>query len=192
MIDKAQIYREVFDQYREWYGEEHMKQGACFYWTLTGLGVLLRHGIRGCLQAGTFAWPIIPFDEDDGKLETASHFCYEYEFNAEKERLAFAGKYFPEIHIWIGLPDTQEIVDFSTKFLPHLVTTKHGLPWRTPPPPDYIWHTKAQMPERVLYRVQEQACRFVVQKMLLDRKDQGLQRHGFETHLSHFGKEVSV
>ncbi len=44
----------------------------------------------------------------------------------------------PEIHVWVGLPDSKEIVDFSTKYFPQHAAAE-GLEWRTAPPPDFLW-----------------------------------------------------
>ena len=36
----------------------------------------------------------------------------------------------PEIHVWVGLPDQNELLDFATKFLPDQAA-QEGLIWRT-------------------------------------------------------------
>ena len=39
----------------------------------------------------------------------------------------------PEIHVWVGLPDQNELLDFVTKFLPEQAANE-GLAWRTTQP----------------------------------------------------------
>jgi hypothetical protein len=56
----------------------------------------------------------------------------------------------PEIHVWVGLLDTNEIVDFSTGHLRE-IAEECGLTWATPDPPDYVWAGADTMPEGVVY-----------------------------------------
>ncbi|HXJ55424.1 MAG TPA: hypothetical protein VNU68_02055, partial [Verrucomicrobiae bacterium] len=112
-MNKENIYNETLRQYVEWYGEGHGANGSCLYWALTGGLVFQRHGIRSMLQAGTMLWPAF---EDDGVNIT--DFGYEWDPNDVGSKAALALGMFPEIHIWLGLPDTQEIVDFSVRHLP--------------------------------------------------------------------------
>jgi hypothetical protein len=106
-------------------------------------------GVRAVIQAGSFSWPIVPEDLDDGVSPT--HFSYVWEPESTVSRQRFRDGLIPEMHIWVGLPETQEIVDLTTCFLPELVV-QAGLKWRTPAPPPFLWVTQDELPERVLYK----------------------------------------
>ena len=70
----------------------------------------------------------------------------------------------PEIHVWVGLPDQNELLDFATKFLPEQAA-KEGLAWRTPPPPDFLWCGPSELPEGVLYKPDLDAIGFILDRI---------------------------
>mgnify|MGYP001562720860 CR=1 FL=1 len=133
---KDKIHQEVLKQYSDWYGDEHGASGSCLYWMQVGLIVLTKHGFNAVPQAGSMNWPILADKDDDGIV--ATHFTYEWSPWRDESRVAMLHGYLPEIHCWIGLPDTQELVDFSTKHF-HAAAMRETLKWTAPLPPDYLW-----------------------------------------------------
>lgn len=164
-MNKDQIYQETVRQYHEWYGKNFRKAGTCMYWALTGGLIFQRHGIRSLLQAGTMLWPAF---EEDGVNST--HFGYEWSPEDPASQAAFALGMFPEIHIWLALPDTQEIVDFSVKHLPKACKLDPTMSrvWTKPFPPEYLWATKDEMPDGVIYRPEIPAMNWMLSRL---RKD---------------------
>ncbi len=156
---RQQIHAAVLRRYQEWYGLEHMQRGSCLYWTLTGMGILISLGYRALLQAGSMSWPILPAHLDDG--ESPTHFSYEWSPWREESQAALKLGLLPEIHIWIGLPDQNELVDFSTKWFPQQAA-KDGLVWRTGSPPDFLWCGPSDLPEGVIYRPDMEAINFAL------------------------------
>ena len=146
-------------QYQEWYGADHMERGSCLYWTITGLGVLQSLGYRALLQAGSMSWPILPAHLDDGQQPT--HFSYEWSPWRSESQAALELGLLPEIHLWIGLPDQNELVDFSTRWLPQQAA-QEGLVWRTESPPDFLWCGPASLPAGVLYKPEMEAIAFAL------------------------------
>src|ERR1700740_1692326 len=126
--EKLEIYQATNNRYREWYQNQAGQGGQCLYWSLTLMGVLLQRGYRALIQAGSLYWPIVPPGEDDGKSPT--HFSYEWSPWREESRVALKLGLLPEIHVWVGLPDQNELLDFSTKFFPQQAA-QEGLLWRT-------------------------------------------------------------
>lgn len=163
--NKDQIYQETCRQYVEWYGETHRKASTCMYWSLTGGLVFQRHGIRALLQAGTMMWPAF---EDDGVNST--HFGYEWSPNDPGSQAALKLGLFPEIHIWLALPATQEIVDFSVKYLPEASANDIACPrlWTRTAPPEYLWATKDELPEGVIYRPEIPAMNWMLSRLKKD------------------------
>jgi len=143
---KEQIHQETVRQYREWYGDDFRNAGTCLYWAMTGGIIFQRHGIRALLQAGTMLWPAF---KDDGVNIT--HFGYEWSPRDPGSAAAILLGMFPEIHIWLAIPSTQEIVDFSVSYLPECAKAD-GKVWTQAPPPPYLWATKDEMPDGVIYR----------------------------------------
>ncbi|WCJ60719.1 hypothetical protein NXS98_06215 [Fontisphaera persica] len=105
------------------------------------------------------SWPILPADLDDGQEPT--HFSYEWSPWREESQAALKLGLLPEIHMWIGLPDQNELVDFSTKWLPKQAALD-GLVWRTEPPPDFLWCGPSDLPAGVIYQPNMEAIQFAL------------------------------
>jgi len=159
--EKLEIYRAVSNRYRQWYAGQ-AEDGRCLYWSLALMGVLLQRGYRALIQAGSMSWPIVPPDQDDGKAST--HFSYEWSPWREESQAALKLGLLPEIHVWVGLPDQNELVDFSTKGFPQQAA-KEGLVWRTPRPPDFLWCGPSDLPEGVIYRPNMEAIGFILNRI---------------------------
>jgi hypothetical protein len=159
---KLEIYRTTSTRYRQWYADQVKHGGRCFYWSLTLMGVLLQHGYRALIQAGSMSWPIVPPGQDDGHSPT--HFSYEWSPWREESQAALSLGLLPEIHVWAGLPDQNELLDFATKSLPEQAA-KEGLIWRTPPPPDFLWCGPAELPEGVIYKPDLDAIGFILDRV---------------------------
>ena len=162
LSEKLEIYRATSARYHEWYGDRDGQGGSCLYWSLTLMGVLLQHGYRALIQAGSMSWPIVPPGEDDGKSPT--HFSYEWSPWREESQAALTLGLLPEIHVWVGLPDQNELLDFSTKSLPEQAA-KDGLVWRTAPPPDFLWCGPSELPDGVIYKPNLDAIGFVLDRI---------------------------
>lgn len=161
--EKQSVYHSVCALYKSRYGEDHMSKGSCLYWANCGGTILRNMGFRVLPQAGSMQWPILPESLDDG--ETPTHFTYLWSPNDPLSAAALALGDLPEIHVWLGLPETNEIVDFSTKFLSHQAE-ECGLNWQTPLPPDFLWTKADELPEQVHYVPNMDAIAFVLRRML--------------------------
>ena len=126
------------------------RPGLCLYYAHHTLSVLCRHGLQAVIQAGSLQWPRIRREEDDGVVN--SHFAYEWGPTPESAMSVAMGN-LPEIHVWVGIVDRQEIVDFSTR---HLKAAFLG-PWTAPDPPRYLWCPAGQLPDWVVYRPNREA-----------------------------------
>ena len=67
----------------------------------------------------------------------------------------------PVIHLWLVLPGRNELVDFSTKWLPDQAT-KDGLMWRTDPPLGLLCCGPSEIPDGVLHESNVDAIRFAL------------------------------
>lgn len=131
---------------------------GCLYWALLSCAVLSRHGQRAILQAGSSCWPRLRPEQDDGLATTATHFSYVWTPTAEDSIRAWnEDGYLPEMHVWCGLPDTQEIVDVTTCYLKQQCANLLGSDWPGDEPPDFLWSRVDQLPDRVLYRPNREA-----------------------------------
>jgi hypothetical protein len=159
-IEKLEIYRVTSGRYRQWYGDR--QGGSCLYWSLTLTSILLQCGYRALIQAGSMSWPIVKPGEDDGQNPT--HFSYQWSPWREESQAALKLGLLPEIHVWVGLPDQNELLDFSTKFLPEQAA-KEGLIWRTAPPPDFLWCGPSELPDSVMYKPDIAAIGFILDRL---------------------------
>jgi hypothetical protein len=166
--EKWEIYQAVSSRYRAWYGDQEVG-GRCLYWSLALMGVLLERGYRALIQAGSLSWPIVLPGHDDGKSPT--QFSYEWSPWREESQAALKLGLLPEIHVWVGLPDRNELLDFSTKYLPEQAA-KEGLVWRTPQPPDFLWCGPSELPEGVIYKPDLAAIAFVLDRMSRGRREE--------------------
>lgn len=121
---------------------------SCLYLAATAVVVLERHGVRAVLQAGTSQWPRIRPEEDDGVCST--HFSYMWEPFSETTLRKIREGLLPEMHCWAAIPETGELVDPSTRYLPSQCLITAGLEWTAPLPPDYLWAD--ELPPAVVYR----------------------------------------
>ena len=67
------------------------------------------------------------------------------------------------MHAWVGLPDTQEVVDLTTRNFPKACLAVLGEPWLGPEPPDYLW--QHEMPNWVVYEANEQATLYAMVRL---------------------------
>ena len=165
--EKLAIHQATGARYRQWYADQAEHGGRCLYWSLTLMGVLLENGYRALIQAGSMSWPIVLPGQDDGK--TATHFSYEWSPWREESQAALKLGLLPEIHVWVGLPEQNELLDFSTKFLPEQAA-KEGLVWRIPRPPDFLWCGPSELPEGVLYKPDFAAIAFILDRIQRGRR----------------------
>ena len=62
----------------------------------------------------------------------------------------------PEMHVWVGIVDRQELVDFTTRHL-KAVAGALGMAWTATDPPSYLWCPANQTPDWVVYRPNREA-----------------------------------
>ena len=91
------------------------RPGLCLYYAHHTAAVLRRHGLSAVIQAGSLQWPRVRHEEDDGRIDT--HFAYMWTPSAADSALSVALGNLPEMHVWVGIVDRQEIVDFTTRHL---------------------------------------------------------------------------
>ena len=156
-MNHQELYDEARRHITDWYGgESFMASGACLYWTQAAMTALSKRGRRACLQAGSLHWRIVPESEDDGVSPT--HFAYEWSPRSQISSSAIARCQLPEVHIWAGLPDTNEIVDFSTGYLKKIAEDSLGLKWRTADPPQFVF---GKPPDDAIYHPNRESTLFV-------------------------------
>jgi hypothetical protein len=125
------------------------RPGLCLYYAHHTTAVLRRHGVSAVIQAGSLQWPRVRHDEDDGRIDT--HFAYMWTPGAADSALSVALGNLPEMHVWVGIVDRQEIVDFTTRHL-RAAAEARGMAWSAPDPPRYLWCPAAEPPDWVVYR----------------------------------------
>ena len=123
--------------------------GLCLYYAHHTATVLWRHGLSAVIQAGSLQWPRVCREEDDGRIDT--HFAYMWTPGAYDSALSVALGNLPEMHVWVGLLDSQEIVDFTTRHL-RASAVARGMVWSADDPPRYLWCPAADLPDWVVYR----------------------------------------
>jgi len=125
------------------------RPGLCLYYAHHTAAVLWRHGVPAVIQAGSLQWPRVRREEDDGKIDT--HFAYMWTPTAPESALSVALGNLPEMHVWVGILDSQEIVDFTTRHL-RAAAEARGMTWTAADPPRYLWCPAADAPDWVVYR----------------------------------------
>lgn len=159
-MTKDEIYEAVKADVIEHHGEDSIKRGGCIFWTLSGLKILHREGYQALPQAGNLQWPIVTHQTDDGVGPT--HFSYMWSPKEFGSVLSIVQGGIPEIHTWIGLADTREIIDFSTGYLRYCAEGM-GFKWKAPDPPKYLW--MKEFPRDVYYTPVREAIIYLVGKI---------------------------
>lgn len=123
--------------------------GLCLYYAHHTASVLWRHRYQAVIQAGSMQWPRVRREEDDGRMNT--HFGYEWSPQRPESAMSVALGNLPEMHVWVGIVDRQEVVDFTTR---HLKTSAEaiGMPWTADDPPRHLWCPANDLPDWVQYR----------------------------------------
>lgn len=82
-------------------------------------------------------WIFVPEDEVGPNDINAFSFMFEPEHPVSV--WARAASKLPEMHIWVALPESREIVDITTGNLPKELQHRLQLEWKSEPPPDFLW-----------------------------------------------------
>jgi hypothetical protein len=124
------------------------------------VAVAAANGTRLVLQAGSMRWRRLPVEEDDGVVPT--HFSYEWEQPSFGHARWFVEAYgcLPEVHVWAGDPERQEIVDLSTGTFPEACAALADIEWRTERPPSELWCRVAATHDNAQYEVNHDATMF--------------------------------
>ena len=166
-INKDAIYADVLRRIREDIGDPaDIVGGCCLPFTTHGaVAIYEATGLDPMLQAGSAHFRYIPRELDDGKIATT--FSYQWEPNHPLSVQRIAAGQLPEIHCWLAIRETREIIDFSTAYIAR-EAARCGLHWRAAKLPPYIW--SKELPDGVCYFPELAACRFItrfIQEKLL-------------------------
>jgi hypothetical protein len=149
--------------------------GNCLEFAYQGYLILNRWpgAPRTILQAGSAQWPRVPPDLDDGISPT--HFAYVWDSDSAiaclvREGLApvikradgHGGCSLPEMHVWLGCPDTGELIDFTTGLWPQACKATLDEGWLAPAPPEYLWTFGDRSPRGVNYHPDRDAIDCVI------------------------------
>lgn len=138
-MDRDRIFREVMERALE-FARDHAipEEATCLYLAYYGALELAERGVRPVLQAGSAGWPRVRPQDDDGINPT--HFSYMWSPDEKPSRMALDVGLMPEMHVWIGLPDAGQIVDFSAGLFPVQARKLMGYDWPEElRPPAYFW-----------------------------------------------------
>jgi hypothetical protein len=122
--------------------------GQCLHIAHQVCNVLHKFDQYAVIQAGSLQWPRLRREDDDGVVDT--HFSYMWSPLTPQSVVSMAAGNLPEMHVWVGMPDEQILIDFTTKFLT-LAAAKLGMAWTAPEPPKYLWTSARALPDRVVY-----------------------------------------
>src|SRR6266404_1218278 len=114
--------------------------------------VLRKHGFCPCVQAGSASWPMDLSAPDP----LPTHFSYKWDGTGISAELLLELGELPESHVWLGLVDAQEVVDFATGDLPRAARMT-GIEWTGPRPPDFVCAKVNELPAGMLYAADKRA-----------------------------------
>lgn len=156
-MQKAVLVREARDLARETWGPPVLG-GRCALVSLALMAVAFyRYSRRLTLQAGTLQWRFRLPENDDGRGPTHFTYLYNPEHPLSAERLRQGA--LPEIHVWLGDVERQELVDPTTGDLPEHARRFIGVAWETRRPPDFLWAPIAEVPDDASYQPSEEATK---------------------------------
>ncbi len=129
--------------------------GMCVYANGVAMHLLREAGVPVVPQGGSLHWPIIKPEQDDGVRDT--HFSYQWDYEQNQTpaiAMLVAGKV-PEVHCWLGIVDTQEVLDFSLYGLKRHASLNLGDQAAGMEVPDYLW--QHELPWGVHYKAEYNA-----------------------------------
>src|SRR5665213_2409584 len=112
--DQEQVIAEVLERMAKLGGAVRAEHGCLFYGAFTALAIAKR-GTRALLQAGSASWLFKAPEKDDGVGPT--HYSYVFETGSVQTAFQLACGGLPEVHCWAAIPETQEIIDPTTRHL---------------------------------------------------------------------------
>ena len=133
---KREVYLAAMEAKQEFFAERDDIKTDCLVWAMCGIVALRTMRVPVVLQAGTMQWRIVPEDKDDGEM--ATHFGYQWDPGSPMSELSMRFGNLPEIHCWLGIVQSQEVIDFSTGSLKWHAEGL-GLRWLAPDPPEFLW-----------------------------------------------------
>ena len=108
----------------------------CLEWAIASVSVLMRHGIRAVLQAGSMQWRF-----RDRPAPEATHFSFMWQPDHIASRLRREMGDLMEVHIWAAIPDRLEILDATTRYFKGRCEKELGMAWERVDPPRFLWAT---------------------------------------------------
>jgi hypothetical protein len=152
-----ELFQEVFASGKG--GIQVMERGACLYYTACLMYVANAHGVRLVPQAGSAAWPCVDFPFP---LNGNTHFAYQWQGIHHPTVVSRIEKgLMPEMHVWAGCIETQEIVDVTTRYLPAQCELQAGIAWLAPEPPRFFWGKGQDMPAHWVYSPKRDATEMI-------------------------------
>lgn len=152
--DKQAIFEEAKALLDEWYPDIPREDGCCLYWNQVAMRTLLVHGYKPVMQAGSMHWKI----NHNPDPNVADTFGYEWSPDTHLSQSQIYNGLLPEVHIWAALPETGELIDFSTGSIKAVATERFGFIWDREDPPEFVWGAP---PPGTVYMPNRQAIAFV-------------------------------
>ena len=137
--------------------------GMCPYWALAVIEAGNKNGRNLVLMAGSMQWQFVPDHLDDGVSNNA--FSYMWSPEDPRSRYAMAMGMLPEVHVFAGDPQTQEIIDLSTRDFKRIAENSFGFNWRTADPPRYVWAKREDLPSEARYYIEPEAIFYVANQL---------------------------
>ena len=137
--------------------------GMCPYWALAVIEAGKKNGRNLVLMAGSMQWQFVPTHLDDGVSNNA--FAYMWSPNDARSRYAMSMGMLPEVHVFAGDPETQEIIDLSTRDFKRIAQNSFGFDWRTADPPRYVWAKREDLPSDARYSIEPEAIFYVANQL---------------------------
>lgn len=139
---------------------------SCLQSSLLVCRELVRLGQRPILQCGSIYWKAVSNEADDGKMVT--HYSMVWSPHEIKSIMSVLNGKLPEMHCWVGLLESQEIIDLTVKFFPMAWKNAIGYDWTAKTPPDYVWMniTECQKEYDVIYEPLKDATEYGMHHMI--------------------------
>lgn len=112
-------------------------------------------------QGGTASWRRVRDEDDDGVLPT--HFTYLFDFDDPLTTMSLLLRQLPEMHCWMAVPSTGDIIDLSVKHQTRACYENTQMVWQAYPLPEYLW-LNVNDPEQddFVYRGQREATAIAI------------------------------
>ena len=164
MLDRVEVVKTIEANTKKRVGRGSLHR-SCMWYAFETIRVLNSYGTRAIMQAGSASWKIVPDDQDDGV--SPNQYSYVCDISTRDVALLMVQGLLPEMHVWAAIPETNEVIDLTTRFIPRLAKSIGSKCLVEQPP--YIWEDVKKLTRKDIYYKPNKSATQLVYHLIMER-----------------------